>query len=295
MGYALEGSARPATVTRDGDLVDTIGVDGVALTATGRSHRRERPGSGAATRGQPGGHSRRCCSFSNYNNRIGDFDEPRAHRMLTSARKRTACGEGAGPASRRVRRRADRPRVAAAPRHARAWWRSRGPYDGRSEGAGPLSMAFMASGNARGYAARGYELTGLSRRARRGGADDLRPARSVVGPGPIAAMRWVREELRYFVTRVAATKVDLGSRGLRLPVGRGLAAAHRPAGPAPGRVSGAVWSARRRRVARHPPGRPHASGGTTRARSTCAARVAVDQGLHGLAIWQIGSSGRLQP
>ncbi len=30
MGYALEGSARPSSITRDGDFLDTIGVAGVA-------------------------------------------------------------------------------------------------------------------------------------------------------------------------------------------------------------------------------------------------------------------------
>ena len=90
MGYALEGSARPATVTRDGDLVDTIGVSGVALT--GRGGVTALSAQAAALRraanraGKPP-----VLLFSNYNNRLGDFDEPRAHRMLTSPRKRTAC------------------------------------------------------------------------------------------------------------------------------------------------------------------------------------------------------------
>ena len=112
------------------------------------------------------------------------------------------------------------------------------------------------------------------------------------GPGPIGAMPWVRKELRYFVTRVPRRKVDLGAAayGYRWGAARRSSPA---AGPflAGSRAAGKPDS---RRVARHPPRRtPDLVG--RRALVDLRRTLAAEQGLHGLAIWQIGSSGRLQP
>ena len=291
MGYALEGSARPATVTRDGDLVDTIGVSGVALT--GRGGVTALSAQAAALRraanraGKPP-----VLLFSNYNNRLGDFDEPRAHRMLTSPRKRTACARAL------VRRAAGFRGVqidleSLRPRDARGlvlFTRAvrRALPKGRT-----VSMAFMASSNARGYAARGYQLTRLVRLLDVAALMTYDQHGPWSGPGPIRAMPWVRQELRYFLTRVPRRKVDLGAAAygyrwgggspqLTVPQARSLAG------------SRAAWSPTH--------GEWHATlpGGRRiwwdDARPVDLRRtLAAVQGLHGLAIWQIGSSGRLQP
>ena len=147
-------------------------------------------------------------------------------------------------------------------------------------------MAFMASGNARGYAARGYNLRPLARVLDVAALMTYDQHGPWSGPGPIAAMPWVRAELRYFLTRVPRRKVDLGAAAygyqwgggapqLTVPQARALAG------------SRAVWSPTRR-VARH----PRRTGGRIwwdDARSVeLRRRVAVAQGLHGLAIWEIG-------
>ena len=291
MGYALEGSARPASITRDGDFLDTIGVDGVSLTARGGVTALSVQAAGlrrAANRaGRPP-----VLLFSNYNNRIGDFDEPRAHRMLVSPRKRTA-------AARALARRAAGFRgvqidlESLRPRDARglvAFTRAvrRALPTGRT-----VSMAFMASGNARGYAARGYQLTALARRLDVAVLMSYDQHGPWSGPGPIAALPWVKSELRYFVSRVPRRKVDLGAAAygyqwgggaseLTVPQARSLAG------------SRATWSAAY--------GEWHATLGNGRriwwddARSVDLRRqLATSQHLHGLAIWQIGSSGGLRP
>ena len=291
MGYALVGSARPSSITRDGGFLDTIGVDGVALTDRGgvtalsaqaRALRRA-----AVRAGRPP-----VLLFSNYNNRIGDFDEPRAYRMLTNPRRRTSVARalvrraagfhGVQIDLESLRRRDTRGLVAFTRAVRRALPKGK-----------TVSMAFMASGNARGYAARGYNLTALARVLNVAALMTYDQHGPWSGPGPIAALPWVRAELRYFLTRVPRRKVDLGAAAygyqwgggaqeLTVPQARGLAG------------SRAVWNAAY--------GEWHATlAGGRRiwwddARSVdLRRRVAVAQGLHGLAIWQIGSSGRLQP
>jgi spore germination protein len=291
MGYALEGSARPASITRDGDFLDTIGVDGVSLTARGGVTALSAQAAGlrrAANRaGRPP-----VLLLSNYNNRIGDFDEPRAHRMLVSPRKRAAVARAlarraAGFRGVQIDLESLRPRDARglvaftrAVRHALPKGRT-------------VSMAFMASGNARGYAARGYRLTALARLLDVAVLMSYDQHGPWSGPGPIAAMPWVRSELRYFVSRVPRRKVDLGAAAygyqwgggaseLTVPEARSLAG------------SRATWSSTF--------GEWHATLANDRriwwddARSVDLRRqLAVDQHLHGLAIWQIGSSGGLRP
>ena len=114
MGYALEGSARPSSISRDGDFLDTIGVAGVALTARGGVTAVSAQAA-ALRRAANRAHRPPVLLFSNYNNRLGDFDEPRAHRMLASARKRTVAARHAGPPGGRLQRRTAGPGVAAAP------------------------------------------------------------------------------------------------------------------------------------------------------------------------------------
>jgi len=290
MGYALEGSARPSSITRDGDLLDTIGVAGVALTARGGVTAVSAQAA-ALRRAANRAHRPPVLLFSNYNNRLGNFDEPRAHRMLASARKRTVAARmlvrrAAGFSGVQLDLESLRPRdtkglVAFTHAVRRALPRAK-----------TLSMAFMASGNARGYAARGYNLTALARVLDVAALMTYDQHGPWSGRGPISAMPWVRAELSYFMTRVPRRKIDLGAAAYGYQWGGGAAQLTVPQAR---RLAGtrAVWSERL--------GEWHASlpNGRTLwwddARSVeLRRRLAVAHGLHGLAIWEIGSSARLR-
>ena len=111
-GYALAGSATPSDITRDGDLVDVVGVDGVSLLGP-RTVSGLDADAAALRRAAAAAHRPAVLLVSNYNNRLGDFDERRAHRMLSRARNRTAVVRALVQTCRRLRRHPGRPRVAA--------------------------------------------------------------------------------------------------------------------------------------------------------------------------------------
>jgi spore germination protein len=286
-GYALAGSATPATITRDGDLVDVVGIDGVTLLGPRRVSGVQSDAAALRNAAARAHHSA-VLLVSNYNDGIGDFDEHRAHRMLTSRRNRAAVVHALGRRavgfagiqldleSLRARDKVGLTKLTRSLR--RALPRSKS-----------VSMAFMASGSAAGYRARGYDLTALGRVLDTAVlmSYDLHGPWS--GPGPIAAMPWVRRELAYFLTRVPRAKVDLGAAAygywwgggapeLTVPQARSLAGSH------------AQWDAT--------DGEWHASlpGGRTiwwdDTRSVDLRRqLATSQHLHGLAIWELGSLG----
>lgn len=291
MGYALEGSATPASITRDGDFLDTIGIDGVSLTpqlgVTAVSTEAAGLRRAANKAGRPP-----VLLFSNYSNSIGDFDEVRAHRMLVSPRKRTAVARALARRAAGFRgvqidleslRRRDANGLVAFTRAVR-----RALPRGRT-----VSMAFMASGNARGYAARGYHLTALGRLLDVASLMAYDQHGPWSGPGPIGALPWVKAELRYFVSRVPRRKVDLGAAAygyqwgggasqLTVPQARSLAGARATWNPAYGEWHATLADGRRI--------------WWDDARSVELRRqLAADQHLHGLAVWQIGSSGALRP
>ncbi len=111
-GYALAGSARPSDITRDGDLVDVVGVDGVSLLGPRKVSGLEADAA-ALRRAAAAAHRPAVLLVSNYNNRLGDFDERRAHRMLSRARNRTAVVRALVQTVRRLRGHPGRPRVVA--------------------------------------------------------------------------------------------------------------------------------------------------------------------------------------
>ena len=106
-------------------------------------------------------------------------------------------------------------------------------------------MAFMASGNARGYTARGYNLTALARVLDVAALMTYDQHGPWSGRGPISAMPWVRAELRYFMTRVPRRKIDLGAAAYGYQWGGGRSPAHRPAGAATRGLAGRVERAPR--------------------------------------------------
>jgi spore germination protein YaaH len=230
--------------------------------------------------------------FSNYNNRLGDFDEPRAHRMLVRAHKRTTAARALARRAagfrgvqidlESLRRRDTRSLVSFTRAVRRALPRGK-----------TVSMAFMASSNARGYAARGYNLTALSRLLDVAALMTYDQHGPWSGPGPIAALPWVRAELRYFLTRVPRSKVDLGAAAYGYQWGGGASEVTVPQARSLA-GSRAAWNATYGEWQATLPGGRRLWWDD--ARSVALRRqLAVAQHLHGLAIWQIGSSGRLQP
>ena len=289
-GYALAGSAGPASITRDGDLLDTIGIDGVNLTGPSTVSGLG-PEAAALRRAAKDAGRSAVLLVSNYSDRLGDFDEPLAHAMLSSPDRRAAV------VAALVQRAADFDGVQVDLESLRArdtaglvaFTREvRRALPGKT-----VAMAFMASTDARGYAARGYDLTALV------------PLLDVAvlmsydqhGPwsrsGPIGALPWLRSELRYFLTRVPAAKVDLGAAAYGYQWGGGpsqltVGQARRLAGArARWRPRDGEWFARlgpKRRI------------WWDDARSVRVRRqLAAARGLHGVAIWEIGGSGRLAP
>nr|MCW2729014.1 hydrolase [Aeromicrobium sp.] len=289
-GYAQEGDATPSDITRDGRYVRTVAISGVTLagpdriTSVSRDARQLRR---AAHR-----HGRKAVLLvSNYSDAIGDFDERTAHRMLTSPPARASVVRSLVRASRgfdgveidlESLEPRDRDGLVAFTRELRA-----------ALPATSLSMAFMASGNSRGYRARGYDLPALAPSLDRMvlmGYDQHGPSWS--GPGPIGSLRWVRRELRYFTQVLPNRKVDLGIGAYGYQWGGSphtlsVAQARQRAGDK------ARWSAR------HGEWSATLSNGrriwwsdqrSVRAREKIARRY----GVHGVAVWQIGSSGRLR-
>ena len=160
-----------------------------------------------------------------------------------------------------------------------------------------VSIAVMASTDLAEYAARGYRLAELGAGRRHPGPDDLRPARARwSGPGPIGARKWQLAAVRTLTTQVPAFKVDLGVAGYgytwpkdrpgrtvtvkqaRKLVARDGARARWRAGPG-------EWTAR-------------LSDGTrlwwSDGRSyDLRLEMAFAAGLHGLALWRLGSADPL--
>lgn len=288
-GYAQSGSATPSDITRDGRYLRTIGVDGVTLAGPSRvtsvtsDVRRLRR---AAQR-----HGRRAVLLvSNYSDALGDFDERLAHRMLSSGPNRRAVVTSLVRQARSfdgiqidLESLAERDvdGLVAFTRELRA------ATPGRS-----LSMAVMASKDARGYRRNGYDLAALAPRLDRLVLMAYDQHGPWSGAGPVASLPWVRRELRYFVSAVPRRKVDLGVAAYGYQWGGGadlltVPRARRVAGDA------ARWSARNGEwTARLPGGRRiwWSDRRSLRVREAVARRA----GIHGVAIWQIGSSGRLR-
>ncbi|AWB92741.1 glycosyl hydrolase family 18 protein [Aeromicrobium chenweiae] len=289
-GYALQGSASPSDVTRDGRYLRTIAISGVALDGPTRVSSV----SADVTRLRRAAHRhgrKAVLLLSNFSDRLGDFDEPLAHRMLTSAPARASVVRSLTRAARgfdgvqidlESLKARDVAGLVAFTREVKA------ALPGRS-----VSMAFMASTDRRGYLARGYDLKALAPHLDRlvlMAYDQHGPGWS--GPGPIGSLSWVRRELRYFTKVLPNRKIDLGVAAYGYQWGRGSGtlsvaqARKRAGGKARWRAEQGEWSAR-------------LSGGrkiwwSDRRSLRAREKIARSHRLHGVSIWQIGSSGRLR-
>jgi spore germination protein len=289
-GYALAGAATTSDVTRDGRYLRTIAISGVALDGPDgvsairpQVHELRR----AAHR-----HGRKAVLLvSNYSNALRDFDEPLAHRMLTSPAHRASVVRALTRAARgfdgievdlESLEARDLDGLVAFTRELRAALPRK-----------TLSMAFMASGDRAGYRARGYDLPALADHLDRMvlmAYDQHGPTWS--GPGPIGSLSWVKRELRYFTSVLPNRKVDLGVGAYGYQWGGGpthltVAQARQRAG------SKARWSARHGEwTARLPGGRT--IWWSDRRSLKAREKIARSHGVHGVAVWEIGSSGRLR-
>lgn len=292
--YALAGSARPAEVAASAARTSVVGVDGVVLAGPARVSvvgAKERSLRRAAHRhGLPA-----VLLFGNYDSRIGDFSEPLAHRMLASPGHRTRVVD---QLISRVRNNGFdgvqldleslRPRDRAALVAFTRELRQRLPRP-------MLSMAVMASTSRAGYRHRGYDLPALGRHL----DSAVLMAYDLHGPGwsaagPIGPLPWVRRAVAAFGRLLPASKIDLGIAGYGYrwaDSGRSAltVAQARRLGAAAGTTR---WDPRSREWT------ATLSGGVviwwSDSRSiTVRERLARALGLHGVAIWELGSVDRL--
>lgn len=293
-GYVLGWGGGAKAYRSDRRVVDVAGVDGVTLTADadGITHvpRPARKVLRAAHRH----HDRAELLVSNYSSAIGDFDPRLAHRLLTSADHRRHV---AADLARVVRR--------------EGWDGIQIDLEslGRGDGIGlvrfaaalrvalparaGLSMAVMAEDSRSAYARHGYRLGRLGPVDRfvLMAYDQHGPGWS--GPGPIGALGWARRTARPLVAAVGADRVDLGIAGygyLWLPDGGGHVVSDARAralagGQAHWHARVGEWSA-------------HTSRGTLwwsdRRSYERRLRLAHQLGLHGVAVWQLGSADPLR-
>jgi spore germination protein len=296
-GYILGGSP-DRLVARDAHGLATLGVAGVAISSNGRSVSSPDAGTArlAATAHDNG--LRAELLVSNFSDELGDFDPRAASRLL---------------------RHPDRVRGVAT---ALAGFVADQGWDGvqvdleslsKADGDGLLmlvqelqtrmapektvSIAVMASTVAREYVRRGYQLPGLGQ-----AVDTLalmtydQHGPSWSGPGPIGARGWQEQALATVLTKVPATKVDLGVAGYGYTWPRNGTGHTVTVKQARRLVSADGAKARWRRG----PGEWTArlSNGTVLWWSDARSyeqrlQMAEDAGLHGLALWRLGSADPL--
>ncbi|WP_244927719.1 glycosyl hydrolase family 18 protein [Nocardioides sp. W7] len=267
-----------ATITSDGRRLDPPPGDSVRL---GRQARRE------GLRSE--------LLLSNYSNRLGDFDTRAAGRLLRSRAN-----------VRRVARQLARAVAAGGwdgvnldlealrPAHGPGLVRLAAELQRRMPAERIVSIDVSARPSVQDYRRAGYRLAALARTVdvvQLMAYDQHGPAWS--GPGPIGALGWQRRSLAALLTQVPRAQVDLGVGGYgytwpRRGSGRTLTVAQaRALVSADG--ARAVW------VPRAGEWRARLSDGTvvwwSDGRSLeLRRRLAGEIGLHGLAVWRIGSA-----
>ena len=203
-------------VDRDAEALDVVGVDGVLLTPDGAG---VTPLTVALDKRRDRAHAHGLTAqllVSNYDDRIGDFSEPIAHRMLASAARRknvvealaadlTKGGWDSVVIDLESLTRADRDGLTALCRELRA---AVGP-DVR------LDIALMAATTTEDYAAWGYDLGALA-----GLLDhlllmayDQHGPWAPDDPGPIGALDWTGQALGALLEVVPPERIVLGVAG----------------------------------------------------------------------------------
>ncbi|GAA4720071.1 glycosyl hydrolase family 18 protein [Nocardioides conyzicola] len=297
-GWALDG-APSALVARNASGLSTVSVAGVSVTAAGTGVTR--PTDGARRLARAAHHHGLSAELlvGNYSNRLGDFDPRAAHRLLSRPARIAAVAQrlasyvaaggwdGVNVDLERVRA-GDADGLVALVRATQD-----AMPDDRT-----VTIDVSASTSLDGYRAGGYDLAGLAAVAdviKLMTYDQHGPGWS--GPGPVGGLPWQRRAVATILRVVPAGQVDLGVAGY------GYTWPRRGVGHT-------VTVARARHlVARdHVRARWRADQGewTTRLddgtrlwwsdRRSYRQRVALARarGLHGLAVWRLGSADTLR-
>lgn len=305
-GLAVTGYALPSlpnrAVARNAPGLTTLTVVGASITPDGSRVRRLpsdtlRLGREAHREGL-----RAELLLSNYSDRLGHFDTRAAGRLLRSeanvrrvARQLASYVDAGGWDGvnldlEALRRRDGRGLVMLATELQR-----------RMPAEKSVSIDLSARGTVSAYRKAGYRLTALA------GAVDVVQLMAYdehgptwTGPGPIGSLDWQRRSLEVLLERVPRAQVDLGVAGYGYTWPR----------PSTGRTGHSVTAASARGLVRRDGARAvwdaeagewHArlSSGTvlwwSDGRSLALRReIALDEGLHGLAVWRIGSADTLR-
>lgn len=293
-GYLMSGAGTYRFVTKNAAAITTVGVDGVTLTSSGGRLTRVPASAKTIIKHAHARGLKVELLISNYSSSLGDFSPAIAGRLLTSAKHRTAVVKSL--AYKVKKRHFDGVQV-----DLESLKRSHGPgltaFVRQLRAALParktISMAVMASERPSGYASRGYQLSKLTKRIDRFvlmGYDQHGPGWSKAGP--IGGTPWVKRVLASFVAlKVPKAKLDLG-------VGE-----YGYTWPANGTLGKSLSVAQARKLAgsraRYDSGQQEwtatLANGTVLWWSdgtTFTARKALvrQQGLHGLAVWELSLS-----
>lgn len=296
-GFAY-GGLPLASLRRDAHALETVTVDGVGLRPSGRSVTTPGRDDLRLVRSAGALGLRTELLVHNWSERRGGFDPRRAHRLLSDpaavrsvARRLAALAvaggwDGVNVDLELVARRDAAGLVALCAALQRAL-----------PAAATVTVDVSASTTLRGYAERGYDLAGLAGvvdRVELMTYDQHGPGWSA--PGPVGALGWQRRAARTVLRVVPAAQVDLGVAGYGYTWARG----------------GRGWTvtpATARRLARQAGVRPvwHATAGEWSARLPGGRvmwwqdarsyrereRLARTLGVHGLALWRLGSADPL--
>ncbi|MDO9456512.1 glycosyl hydrolase family 18 protein [Nocardioides sp.] len=296
-GFAYGGLPRSA-LRRDAHALTTVTVDGVALLADGSGV--VAPGADALRLGRDARAEglRTELLVHNFSDGLGDFDPRRAHLLLSNPEAIDAVstrladlavsgGWGGVNVDLELVRAGDAAGLVALCEAVRA-----ALPEGRT-----VTIDISASGSLRGYRERGYDLAGLAAvvdRIELMAYDQHGPSWS--GPGPVGGLAWQRRAVLTMRRIVPADRIDLGVAGYGYAWRRGgggwtvtPAAARRRSHRAGVRP---VWHARAGEWSALLP------GGTvlwwSDARSyRQRVRLARSLGVHGLALWRLGSADPL--
>jgi spore germination protein YaaH len=297
-GWVLD-SASPMLVRRNADGMSTLSVAGVSINTRGADVGR--PNTGAVRLARTA-HDRGLTAellVGNYSNRLGDFDPRAAHRLLSSRDRIAAVASGlasyvATGGWDGVNVDLERVRAADAAGLVTLVWAIQDAMPADKT----VTIDVSASTSLAGYRDGGYDLAGLA-----GSADVVKlmtydqHGPSWSGPGPVGGLPWQRRALATILRVVPAEQVDLGVAGY------GYTWPRRGAGR-----TVTVAQARRLVARDHVQAQWRSKAGewTTRLddgtrlwwsdRRSYRQRVALAEthGLHGLAVWRLGSADTLR-
>ena len=292
-GYVLAG-ASDALVAREAHALATLGVDGVTLSRRGDRVSSIDP----RLAGTAHAHGLRAeLLLSNYSDRLGDFD-PRAAALLlrSPANIDAVAGQLASYVATQGWDGIQLDLESLASADADGLLALATTLQSRMAPEKTVSIAVMASDRAAEYVSRGYRLPEL------GAVVDTLALMTYdqhgpwSGPGPIGALAWQRRSVGVVSTMVPAGKVDLGVAGYGYTWPRGRDG--RTVTDAQARKLVAQDGAQARWRARAGEWTARLSDGTrlwwSDGRSIALRQdLAGELGLHGIALWRLGSADPL--